>query len=499
LGIRLKKLNLPTEPEIDALDPPQLRVLMKQWRSQLELYQERLFKAERKIFGRSSERSGKEDGGTSQPTPPTPRGETTKQLSERYPEATVEVEGIDFPGPQACPACGSGMTDSGMKEISEYLDVREKEFIVVQQERHKHRCHKCHGAIVTAPAPKRVIPSGSYSDDLIVDAALSKYCDLIPMERYSRMAERGGLPGIPPHSLIQATFKLADFLFCIYELIKKEVLQARVLLADETPHRMLEGDPKERWYLWAFSSKLAIYFECHDTRSGDVSSELLLESICQFLVSDAYSGYSKSIRIANKTRQELGHMPIIASYCNAHARRRFESPRSMDPGDVNPDAEWMVDRYDKIYELERKTKGLTDPEILQIRAEMKPIFESMKKEAELKIGTYSEKSQMGSGYGYFLKYYDGLTLFLENPELPIDNNSSERGLRNPVVGRKTWYGTHSRAGARKAAIHFTIVESCKLNRVNPREFYRDAIRRIHSGRELLTPSQYKALISTNTC
>jgi transposase len=477
----------------------QLRDLMKQWRGQLELYQERLFKAERKIFGRSSERTSKDKSESSPKTPPTPRGETTKQLSERYPEADVEVEGIDFPEPQACPACGSGMHDSGMKETSEYLDVREKEFIVVQQERHKHRCHKCHGAIVTAPVPKRVIPGGSYSDDLIVDATLSKYCDLIPMERYSKMAERGGLSGIPPHSLIQASFKLADFLFCIYELIKNETLQSRVLLADETTHRMLEGDPKDNWYLWAFSSMSATFFECHDTRSGDVSAQILLKSNCLFLVSDAYSGYGKSIRIANKIRSELGLLLIVAAYCNAHARRRFESPRSMDPGEVNPDAAWMVDRYDEIYELERKAKGLADPEILKIRAEMKPIFEAMKKEAELKIGTYPEKSQMGSGYGYFLKYYEGLTQFLEHPELPIDNNKSERGLRNPVVGRKTWYGTHSRAGARAAAIHFSIVESCKLNRVNPREFYHDAIRRIHSGQELLTPSQYKALISTNTC
>jgi hypothetical protein len=107
---------------------------------------------------------------------------------------------------------------------------------------------------------------------------------------------------------------------------------------------------------------------------------------------------------------------------------------------------------------------------------------------------------MGSAYGYFLTNYQGLTLFLTNPLVPIDNNGSEGLLRSPVVGRKTWYGTHSRRGAAVAAVHFTIVETCKMNGVNPREFYLDATERIHSKRELLTPRQYKEWLKKgDTC
>ena len=130
---------------------------------------------------------------------------------------------------------------------------------------------------------------------------------------------------------------------------------------------------------------------------------------------------------------------------------------------------------------------------------MKPHFEAIRAEAEAKVATYSNKSQMASAYNYFLKNYDGLTLFLTNPLVPIDNNSSERLLRSHVVGRKTWYGTHSRKGAEVAAVHFSIVETCKLIQVNPREYYMDAVQRIHSKSELLTPRQYKLQRQEDTC
>ena len=80
--------------------------------------------------------------------------------------------------------------------------------------------------------------------------------------------------------------------------------------------------------------------------------------------------------------------------------------------------------------------------------------------------------------GYFLKNYDGLTRFLINSELPIDNNPAERLLRSPVVGRKTWYGTHSKRGAETSAILFSLVGSCKLNQINPREYFKKLAKNI---------------------
>ena len=109
------------------------------------------------------------------------------------------------------------------------------------------------------------------------------------------------------------------------------------------------------------------------------------------------------------------------------------------------------------------------------------------------IGGYSDKSAMGKAMNYFLKNYDGFTRFTSNPELPIDNNPAERLLRSPVIGRKTWYGTHSKRGAETAAILFSIMESCKLNQVNPREYLKNLVQDLHLGKDVYTPKEYKDL------
>jgi transposase len=501
MAIKLEKLVLPSVPEIEALAQTELLSLAKEWRERLEYYQGVLFRARKKQFGKSSEKSPK-----TSPTPegpsgnpdqdPKPRGDTTKQLSERYPDAPVKEETIGFSEPPCCPECGNAMQDSGMTEDCEYLTTEPKEYIIVRQKRKKHRCHKCHSTIATAPAPARVIPGGSYSDELIVDATLSKYCDLIPLERYCQMAARNGLVGLPPHSLIAASMKLSAFLHGVYLRIRQETLNVKVLLADETPHRMLEGDAKTRWYLWGFSSGTSCFFECHDTRSGDVSTTVLAASTCEFLLTDVYRGYGKSVRLANEIRAKKDLPAILAAYCNAHARRKF---KDRDSEDVCEDAEIMVNHYKAIYKLNKEAKGQSPEIILKKRSEMRPIFEAMKKEALLKISTYSSKSQMATAYNYFLENYVGLTRFLDNHLIPIDNNHSERLLRSHVIGRKTWYGTHSKRSAETASIHFTVVESCKMIGVNPRNFYLDAVQRIHTKSPTITPFEYKQLIDSNTC
>jgi len=312
------------------------------------------------------------------------------------------------------------------------------------------------------------------------------------------MAGRTGLGDLPANSLIKASFRLADFMAPIQELIKREVLADPVLRADETPHRMLEGDEKKRWYLWGFSSEFACYFECHDTRSGDVSTGILNASKCRILLTDVYAGYSKSIRLANEIRLKEGLPLIQAANCNAHARREFWAG-DWDSPEMTEDQKITIELYKQIYKLNKESKGLSPVEILQKRREMLPHFEAIKAEAEAKMGTYSNKSQMATAYNYFLKNYAGLTLFLTNHLVPIDNNGSERILRSHVVGRKTWYGTHSCKGAEVAATHFTIIESCKINQVNPRAYYLDVTERLHSKSELLTPRQYKLRKQDDTC
>ena len=127
---------------------------------------------------------------------------------------------------------------------------------------------------------------------------------------------------------------------------------------------------------------------------------------------------------------------------------------------------------------------------MKIRSQMTKYFESMKEQSEKDLRVVSSKSSLARALNYFLNNFDGLTVFIKIASIPIDNNSQERLLRNPVIGRKTWYGTHSIKGAKTAAVIFSLVESCKLNKVNPREYFKELVEQIHQKSDQLTPWEY---------
>lgn len=102
-------------------------------------------------------------------------------------------------------------------------------------------------------------------------------------------------------------------------------------------------------------------------------------------------------------------------------------------------------------------------------------------------------SSLEKSINYFLNQYEGLTVCTKVIELDLDNNFSERNIRSPVVGRKIWYGSHSKRGAFTNAAHFTIVQSCLVNKVNPRNYYPWVIERILHNKEILTPYEYSLL------
>jgi len=438
----------------------------------------------KKLFGKSSERSGKGETPKKEKRPP----KTKVQLpSARYPNAPVIETDIELEHLPNCTCCGSQMQDSGMTEDSEYLTVVPRQFFVVRQRRHKYRCSGCHGEIKTAPGEHKIKDGSSYSDEMVIDVAMSKYCDLIPVERYVAMASRSGITGLPAHSLIQTTHSLADFVEGAYERLKDEVSSSLVLHADETPHRMLEGDGKSNWYLWGFSTERSSYFEIHDTRSGDVASDFLKDSCCEYLVSDVFSGYAKAVKDTNLYRQERSLPEIKNVYCNAHARRKFKDAFEVFGEEVR----FYLDTYQEIYRLEAELK-LLPVELRQgQRDKMRKHFLGMKERALSEENAYPSKSLMGKAIGYFLKNYEGLTLSLDNTALPLDNNSQERLMRNPVIGRKTWYGTHSKRGAKTAAILFSLVESCKLNKLNPRKYFEALVEGLHQGRSPFTPAEWE--------
>lgn len=475
----------------EALEEEYYRALRENYRlkyqhlteAQLNLVlEEHLQEMKQDKYGPKSERWKKPLDKPKTEGPGKPR---VKKPSERYPNVVIRNVPVTMSPLPSCEVCGATMSDSGMTEDSEQLTVIPKKFEILNNQRSIYRC-SCQSCMKTAPALPRIIPGSTYSDEMILDVVLSKYCDLIPIERYVQMAGRGGLIDLPPNSLIDLTHKFASFVEEVYSQIRAGVLKARVLNADETPHRMLEGSGKKTWYLWGFSTPEYCFLDCRDTRSGDVASDVLLKSACEVLLTDVYSGYGKATRVVNVARQLEGKVPVENAYCNGHARRYFFKPRLR-----YPEAEFYLQQYHEIYKLNSESKGKPPDEVLKLRSQMSFYFESMRARALEELPRYPRGNKYGKALNYFLDNYDGLTLFLTEPDVPIDNNAQERLLRSHVVGRKTWYGTHSEQGAKTAAILFSIVETCKLNGVNPREYFKDLVQDLLASKNPYTPNNYK--------
>jgi transposase len=444
------------------------------------LLNEQVLNIRNRLFGKSSEKSDKKS------TLDKKKKEPRKRVllpSERYPNLDVIEKRVELEKLPTCPCCSKEMKDSGLTEDSEYLTVIPRRYFVVLQKRVKYHCSGCQDGLVTAPLIPRIKAGSSYSDEMVVDVALSKYCDLIPVERYVQMADRGGVSGLPANTLIQGTHNLADFLAPVYEKIKFEVMSSKVLHADETPHRMLEGSEKSNWYLWGFSTRSASYFEAHDTRSGSVAADIIKKSLCEFLMSDVFSGYSKAVTDSNIYRLENNLSQVRNIYCNAHARRKFKEAAEA----FAKESDFFLWCYRKIYRLE----GLK--EFKKRRLWQRLYYRAMERFGLRIKSSYSSKSSLVKAIDYLLRNFEGLTYFLSSEDLPIDNNSQERLMRSPVVGRKTWYGTHSKRGAETNAVLFSLVESCKLNKVNPREYFRDIVHAIHEKRPIFTPNEYLKL------
>ena len=449
------------------------------------LLNEQALNIKNKLFGKSSEKSPRN------PSRDKAKKEPRKRVllpSERYPNLDVIEKLVELDKAPTCPCCQKEMKDSGLTEDSEYLTVIPRRYFIALQKRVKYRCSTCQDCLVTAPAIPRIKPGSSYSDEMVVDVALSKYCDLIPIERYVQMAERGGVPGLPANSLILGTHNLADFLAPVYKKIKSEVMSSKILHADETPHRMLEGDEKSQWYLWGFSTDKASYFEAQDTRSGAVAADIVKDSACEFLMSDVFSGYAKAVTDSNVYRRENNRVEIKNIYCNAHARRKFKEAEDSFPRE----SAFFIACYRRIYHLE-KDKTHKD------RRQWQRLYYGAMERMGLKLkSSYSSKSSLTKAINYLLNNFEALTYFLAHENLPIDNNAQERLMRAPVVGRKTWYGTHSKRGAETNAVLFSLVESCKLNGINPRDYFRDIVHGIHEKRTEFTPAEYAKTKAENS-
>ena len=360
------------------------------------------------------------------------------------------------------PGCGCELKRIG-EDVAEKLDYTPGVFTVERHIRGKWACAHCQ-TLIQAPIPAQVIDKGVPTSGLLAQVLVAKYADHLPLYRQEGIFARAGL-ALARSTLAQWVGVCGVQLQPLVDALKQEVLSHRVLHADETPVAMLKpGNSKtHRAYLWAycpgaFEDLRAVVYDFCESRSGEHARQFLATGTEQawqgHLVCDDYSAY-----------KALFTQGIVESGCMAHARRKLYELHVNHASHI---AEAGLKFFAQLYDIERDMRELDTDARLQIRqARARPVAQSLHEWLQLQRRQVTDGSATAKALDYSLKRWGALTRYLDDGQLPIDNNWAENQIRPVAIGRNNWLFAGSlRAGQRAAAI-MSLIQSAKLNGHDP--------------------------------
>jgi transposase len=375
--------------------------------------------------------------------------------------------------------CGQAMKRIG-EDVAEKLDYQPGVFTVERHVRGKWVCGCCE-KLVQAPVAAHVIDKGLPTTGLLAQVLVAKYLDHLPLYRQEAIFERAGM-AIARSTLAQWVGECGVQLQPLVDALAAEMLQQRVLHADETPVAMLkpagQRDGKtHRAYLWsycttAFNPMRAVVFDFADSRGGQhVRAFLGLPGTEHKpgwrgkLVTDDFSGY--------KACFELG---VTEVGCMAHARRKFHE---LWANHASPIGEQALKYFIQLYEIERGARDLAADERKTIRQDKtKPVADALHQWLTQQRQKVPDGSATARAIDYSLKRWPALVRFIDDGELPIDNNWVENQIRPIALGRNNWLFAGSlRAGQRAAAV-MSLAHSARLNGHDPYAYLRDVLERL---------------------
>lgn len=426
---------------------------------ELDLLREQLQQRNQALFGTSSEKRGQPAAVSEKGDPPPRKGHgPTAQPELPVVEAIFELDEAD----QTCPKCGAELTAmAGQFEESEVVDVVEREFRVVREKRQKYAC-RCGECIETALGSVKPVAGGRYSLAFAATVAADKYEDHSPLARQVRQMGRVGLQ-VTSQTLWDQTLGLSRHLEPSYRALREFVLEAPVVGVDETPWPLLGKGKTKKWWVWGLCRPEGVYYQIAPTRSA-AELKALLGSYAGVAMCDGYAAYPAFA----KGRDGPGS--LLLANCWSHVRRKFVQAQASYPV-----AEEMVALIGQLYTIEKEAgTGVAGLAELR-RLKSQPIVDEI--QAWLLSQRALPQSSLGKAITYTCKLWTGLTRFLDEPRIPLDNNGTERSLRGIALGRKNHYGSKSERGTQVAAVYYSLVESAKLVGVNGREYLEEAARR----------------------
>jgi transposase len=411
----------------------------------------------------------------------------TRKKPARQPfPAHLPRERIIVPSPTACACCGSTRLAKLGEDVTETLEVVPRQWKVVQHVREKFTCRECE-KISQAPAPFHVLPRGFAGASLLAMILFEKYGQHQPLTRQSERYGREGVD-ISVSTLADQVGGCAALLRPLYELMRAHVFAGARVHGDDTPVPVLAKHQTRKGRLWVYvrddrpfagrAPPATVFFYSRD-RTGE-HPERHLHGYAGILQADAYAGFNRLY--------EAGRAggPITEASCWAHSRRKFfvladvTAKARGQLAVIAPLAFEAVKRIDAIFDIEREINGCSADERLALRRErVAPLVAELEAWMRAQRAKLSRHSDVAKAMDYMLKRWSTFTRFLADGRICLTNNAAERALRGIALGRKSWLFAGSDRGGERAAVMYTLIQTARLNDVDPQAWLADVLARIN--------------------
>ena len=414
------------------------------------------------------------------------RGFTRRKATRRDFPDHLPRRRIVHPMPALCPCCGGTRLSKIGEDVTETLDVVPRQWFVTEHVREKFSCRSCE-TITQPPAPFHVIARGFAGPSLLAMILVEKYANHQPLNRQSEQYAREGIE-LSVSTMADHVGACTAALMPLYELIKAHVFAAERIHGDDTTVPVLAKIKCRTGRLWTYvrddqpfggaAAPAAVFFYSGD-RGGE-HPERHLAGYAGILQADAYAGFNT----VYKPERKPG--PITEAACWAHARRKFfeladiaSKARGKTSAVISPIAFEAVQKIDAVFTLERTINGLSPAQrVAARRNDVAPLVNDLIAWLKRERAKLSRHNDVAKAMDYMLKRIDAFTRFLDDGRICLSNNAAERALRGIALGRKSWLFAGSDRGGERAAIVLTLIQTAKLNNVDPQAWLADVLARI---------------------
>ena len=383
-----------------------------------------------------------------------------KPLPDHLPRETVEHGAHN-----SCEHCGNQLSKID-DDVSEQLEYVPASFRVIRHVRPKYSCKFCN-TIVQAAAPSRPIPRSYAGPGLLAHVAVAKFCDHLPLYRQSQIYSREGV-ALERSTLADWVGQICHLLRPLNDALQTYVLAANKIHGDDTPVPVLQPGRKSTKLgrLWGYlrddrpagnDAAPAVWFSYTPDRKGKWPAEHLA-TFSGTLQADGYAGYNALYATGR----------INEAACWAHVRRKFFEIDKVQPNSFATD---VLRDIALLYAVEKQIKGKPPDQRAAVRqARAGPVLETLKQRLQTTLGQIPRKFPLAKAIHYALTRWDALLRYVDDGNIEIDNNPIEREIRPVALGRKNYLFAGSDAGGERAAMMYGLINTAKLNGVEPEAY-----------------------------